>query len=269
MKKHSNIIIATIFLLIIIPLTLTLILRTPSSIGIVNPLDVGGLIGYYGSILGGALTLIGVWATLKHHEKSERKERSIQFKPILDIANNSKAPALIPTREVRINVPGYSDHTRSSPPKYISQNEKRKETFFLVLQNKGRGETANAVLKSFKPVFKNINWTEEHQLHSSSGEMSLGEIVSNDHLKILIHLPQYLLVKKESVAQNEKLYLNTVMKIQYSDMFEETKYEYTIHKRYSIELDKSDSEEIGSDYLAVRAKYTLDQVMPERKIMDK
>lgn len=260
-KTKIKIIIIIIFLILIFPISLYIILTTPSQIGFIYRGDVGAWIGYYAAILGGALTLLGVYATIKNQEKTNREEKAVQFKPILTLAADSEIPVLIGYREIGLNVPGYSSNTKA-PPKYISKNEKEKETFFFIIKNKGRGETSNAKLKELEVTYENLEWTERSMLHSSWSESYIGEIVAQEYLKVLIHLPRYLLVKKD-VDLKKTLELNTKMKIQYNDMFNENSYMYTVHIRFSIKIDDQDCEEVTGEYLAVKASYSLGQIMPK------
>lgn len=62
-----------------------IIILTPSSFGIFSE-EVGGiLVSYCGAILGGFLTLYGVWWTIENNKKDKREEISVQYLPILQI----------------------------------------------------------------------------------------------------------------------------------------------------------------------------------------
>lgn len=262
-SQKIRIIILTIFILGVFPITLYLILITPSNIGFINRSDVAAWIGYYAAILGGALTLLGVYATIRNHEISKKEEKAIQFKPILELASDSEIPSLIPYREIGLGVTGYSCNS-SQPHKYIMINSKEKETFFFVIKNKGRGETSKAILKPLEVSEIDLDWTEGNRIFSSYSESYIGEIVSNEYCKILLHLPKYILVKK-SIDHSSTLVLNTTMKIQYNDMFDVNSYMYILDVRFLINLDEKDFEEVTTDYIAIRASYCLGQVMQHRE----
>lgn len=141
LKKTTKYIIVAVLVLIVIPLALYLILTTPSRVGIVDRADVGAWIGYYGAVLGGAITLIGVWLTIKNQEKESRQEKSIQFKPILNLKDIQSPKKLIVYREVELGVSRYSSESHSS--QYFLFNQNNKIPFCLTIKNDGRGETSS------------------------------------------------------------------------------------------------------------------------------
>lgn len=250
-------------LLVVFPAGLYFILTTPSRIGFIDRTEVGAWMGYYAAILGGSLTLLGVYATIKNQEKSKMEEKAVQFKPILDIATNSEIPTPIGYREVGLNVMGYSTKSKGES-EYIFKNQTQKETFFFVLKNKGRGETSKAILKGLEITDGDLDWTGKNELYPSYGSSYIGEILSDGYIKIFIYLPRYLLIKK-GIDLKKPLRLNTIMEIQYNDMFDENSYMYAVHIRFLINLDENDHEDVNLEYLAVKASYSLDQVMPDRK----
>lgn len=263
-KFKIRIAVSLILLLLIFPIGLYILFTTPSQIGLIAREDVGTWMAYYAALFGGFLTLLGVSATIIYQEETNRREKAIQFKPILTLASD-ETPELIGYRELGLNVPGYSNNTMA-PPKYISKNESEKETFFFIIKNVGRGETSNASLKQLEVSYNNLEWADETTLYSSWGESYIGEMVAQDYLKILIYLPRYLLVNKD-VDIAKDLELNTKMKIQYNDMFDENSYMYTLHIRFSIKIDGLNHEEVTGEHLAVKASYSLSQIMPHRELL--
>lgn len=266
-------ILVAVLVLIFLPLWLYLILITPSRIGIVDRSDVGAWIGFYGAVLGGAITLLGVWLTIKNQEKESRQEKAIQFKPILNLIDIQFPENLIGYREVGLGVTGYSNHTGSTgeshSPRYFLINQSNKISFYLTIKNDGRGETSNAYLKTFEPVYTSINWADKHHLHPISTNQYVGELLSGQKLGIKINLPPYLLVKKEVFFEQEELELNTILEIQYNDMFDERSYQYDVHVRFRATMFKTDYEEATEELMAVRVDYILDQIMPNRKLITK
>ena len=60
-----------------------LVILCPSSVGII-PRDIGiAIVGYGGAILGGFLTLYGVWWTIEDNNRNRKKELALQYCPIL------------------------------------------------------------------------------------------------------------------------------------------------------------------------------------------
>ena len=246
LKKTTKYIIVAVLVLIVIPLALYLILTTPSRVGIVDRADVGAWIGYYGAVLGGAITLIGVWLTIKNQEKESRQEKSIQFKPILNLKDIQSHKKLIVYREVELGVPRYSSESHSS--QYFLFNQNNKIPFYLTIKNDGRGETSSGYLKTFEPVYNSINWTDKHNLYPTiSANQYIGELLSGQELGIKINLPPYLLIRKEVYSEKDEVELDTILEITYNDMFDERSYQYTIHVRFNVVLRKTDYEELPDE----------------------
>ena len=81
----ENINVLSLFTVIAIIFPIIILLPTP--IGII-PYETGlTLIGYGGSILGGLLTLYGVWWTIKKNDEERKNDLSIEYRPIIKILN--------------------------------------------------------------------------------------------------------------------------------------------------------------------------------------
>ena len=257
-----------VLILIFLPLSVYFILITPSRFGIIDRSDVGAWMGYYGAVLGGAITLAGVWVTIKQQEKSSKQDQAIQYKPILDITKFFTSTNGVSYREVGLGVTGHSTRVGESNdfqlPHYFSFNQDNKITFPLTITNKGRGETSNARIRTFSPVYDQIDWTDNTELHSTTTDGYIGELLAGQDFEIRILLPPYLIIKKEIIQEKEEVDLNTIIEIQYNDMFDEIKYQYNIHIRFKARLNKSDLEELASEFLAVRVTYFIDQILPKR-----
>lgn len=101
-KENAKAIVGVLCIVIIFPI----IILTPSPIGFI-PHDTGlTIIGYGGSILGGFLTLYGVWWTIKDqnknklldnkkHEEEKQESLRIQYRPILTFSNEIGSPTLL------------------------------------------------------------------------------------------------------------------------------------------------------------------------------
>lgn len=61
-------------------------------------------LSFYSTIIGGAITLIGVWITLINDRKSKKKDDSIKYKPILRVYGINKQDNCL-LREVHFNMP--------------------------------------------------------------------------------------------------------------------------------------------------------------------
>ena len=82
-KSILWIIVFTLLLLFIGAPLFNAIATNKWSFHFINENNYDAWIGYYGSILGGALTLGGVWWTIKDQEMQRIKNLSIQYRPLL------------------------------------------------------------------------------------------------------------------------------------------------------------------------------------------
>lgn len=70
--------------ILVVVIGLPIIILTPSPIGLI-PRDIGiAIVGYCGSIIGGFLTLYGVWWTIDDNQKARSKELKLQYCPVLN-----------------------------------------------------------------------------------------------------------------------------------------------------------------------------------------
>lgn len=137
-NKLVKIVIVTIAILIcffgIIPLFINFLVNTtnPFEIGFINEQNKETWINFFGAIIGGGLTLIGVWWTIKEQNKNlikqqeqldrqRREDLIIQYKPILVFSGNKIEDV-------------------NSEILYID----------ILFENKGRGEAIDINLKYFQ-----------------------------------------------------------------------------------------------------------------------
>lgn len=85
LKKIINYIENHKTLVAILILALPVLILTPSKIGIFQKEDAQTIVSYLGAIIGGSLTLVGVWWTINEQKMSKTEELSLQYKPILSI----------------------------------------------------------------------------------------------------------------------------------------------------------------------------------------
>lgn len=233
---------------------------TPSKFGFIKSEDTGAWLGYYGAVLGGAITLCGVLITIKYHEKENDKNKSIEYKPILELTALDFPEEIVGFRNVSLGIPTYGT------PDYLKENIE-KEIQNLCITNNGRGETLNALI-NFEVNKENLNWTEPHNLYPMYSQQFIGEILPSRSIGIRIELPPFLLVKEKIFNENTFVEINTILAFQYKDMFDRMKYQYNLHIRFHAFLIKDGEEEIvNSDSIAVRVKYNLIQIMPDKKIL--
>lgn len=88
-KKPVKIIVVTIVFLIclfgIIPLFINFLINTtnPFDIGFINETNKDSWINFFGTVIGGVLTLLGVWWTINDQERKRYEDLAMQYKPIL------------------------------------------------------------------------------------------------------------------------------------------------------------------------------------------
>lgn len=63
------------------------VISTPSPLGFIEPQHQEAWLGFFGSIIGGALTIFGVWWTLERQEEQRREDMILHYLPILTISD--------------------------------------------------------------------------------------------------------------------------------------------------------------------------------------
>jgi len=120
------------------------LLITPSPIGIVKPEDTGDMMSYLGALLGGALTLGGVWWTINDQnnkrEDDMRKQDKLREKQRKETQSQKKRDLSI--QYAPIVSPTFNEITKCEF--YLEKDEYNDfllfVRMFLELQNLGRGE---------------------------------------------------------------------------------------------------------------------------------
>ena len=85
-KKSLVLLIFGIFIIIfIVPQIIHFLVYTPSPFGFIKPGEESQWIGFFGSVIGGSLTLAGVWWTLKYQDKKRKEDLAVQYRPIISI----------------------------------------------------------------------------------------------------------------------------------------------------------------------------------------
>lgn len=161
-KKTVKIIVVIISLLIcffgIIPLFINFLVNTtnPFGIGFINQENKETWINFFGSIIGGGLTLFGVWWTINNQEKQRKKDLAIQYKPLFEL-NNIKL-----------------------------KNDSRNDMLRLLfnIQNIGRGEAYKFKIECNKDLF---NSEDEEENNCFRKDIILPNDVTDTEFCIQIH----------------------------------------------------------------------------------
>lgn len=175
-------------------------------------------LGYSGAVIGGAMTLIGVWWTIKKQEDQRKAELIVQYKPTISLINI--------TNEYKkdINTITLLNHTPDIPDILAQENEKYDNDFYIIIKNTGRGNAINLCIenKSFKSdplIQKKINLQNQYKC----SVLSIGE-------KIILKLsfPLGMQLEKDYIFQ---MPIHFEYHLSLSDEFNYYKY------LYSLEVD--------------------------------
>lgn len=189
--KHTNFVKENAPVLIavgLISIAFPILILCPSKYGII-PRDVGlQIVGYGGSILGGLLTLYGVWWTIKKQDNLRREDLAIQYKPFISLV------------ELETSIPVNNGFNRICycPCKNISPQLMQLlnaahdccELNFK-LSNIGRGTLCSVYLKEV------ILESEHFKPSISYKQKLLCSIVKDDSVYLVLELPPLLVLKNE------------------------------------------------------------------------
>lgn len=264
---------------IISPFFLYLIVITPCPIpllGIIKPEDSGAWLGYYGAILGGFMTLSGVWWTIKEQkddlknqqdrlDQQRREDLAIQYKPILEIKERLNSTEGMYYRDLvfsKLYTTNLNDQNslNNEEPEYVKLNSSSDYDlkFIFALQNIGRGCIANSYIK--KLSIENPEYFDNH-LQDWITNTSLANLVPNQKAAIVLHLPGLLRIKNELLEQTDVL-TNIRCIIEYTDEFDIHKYEYHILFTLKVEIRNTDYNSGVENVSIIAPIYYITQIMP-------
>ena len=272
--KIIIIIIATIVLLILIPLFLNIVFKIDSGIWFLqSEWSAGEALGFYGAVLSGTLTILGVIITIRHEKNESRKDDSIKYKPILEICGVD-LPITCGHRDVGLGYSvGFSHNTPNQDElteKYLNSQLKNPSKYTLCFKNVGRGETFDAYIEKFE--VHNMKWEDITNIYPNhSTHQYIGEIIKDGFMSVGVKLPDYLILPKELNGQkwfelSAKLYIN------YSDMFNRIKYQYVVYLSHKVNIVQIESDSpyfYNDNYQCAKVTYELYQIMPEKMIFSK
>ena len=122
-----------LIIIFIIATLFPIIILYPSNYGVI-PHDIGlQIVGYGGSILGGFLTLYGVWWTIRDNESRHHKDLTIEYMPFLECEINYE---MIAQNDIPMHIGLSICYDKNSKEKYASLNFPYK---FFKIRNSGRG----------------------------------------------------------------------------------------------------------------------------------
>lgn len=233
----------------------------------------GEALTFYGSLIGSAITLIGVIMTLNYQSKETKKDNAIKYKPILELDSvNREKKITCPMRDVELTIPfkfaNEDSEVEMKADDFLNLLEKNKQSFSLLFKNKGRGETYKAILEEFH--VKEVNWDKDINLYSKyTDSQYVGEILQGNYFKVLVNLPQYLFISEK--LDNHKWYeLSTELNINYSDMFNIVKYQYSLFLIFKVIIEDDNIEQpyfYKAGFKFVKVNYSLEDILPHKKIL--
>lgn len=222
MKNKKIIILVSVILVVIVPIFINLSFKVYLAPLFTAEWGAGDLLSYYGSLLGGIITLVGVVMTLNYQTKQSEADDAIKYKPILKLsAVDVEYIGFMGRREVKIMFPFYAfnhDEYKIQKEKLFYRQMEDTSDFHLIFENKGRGEAVEVSLDSVG--IREVDWDEDSHLYiGASVPMSLGEILVNEKADIIISLPNYLFLK----TGREYYSIRIDLVVSYNDMFHRNK----------------------------------------------
>lgn len=183
------------------------------------PIDFPGTVGEWitglSALAGGALTLGGVWWTLKDQEDKRIKDLAIQYKPNLTLANINN------TKNNIFNTITILDHNFDFPDLFQQDTDEYSNEFFITFENTGRGNISNLQIKNelidADPIIiKNTKIISSDEYYYLS---------KDNQLILKLSFPLALFLKKDYVL---KVPITIKYNISFYDEFHYMKYSYSI-----------------------------------------
>lgn len=224
------------------------------------------------SMMGSFVGFFGIFCTIynqnkqrnednKKHENERKKDLAIQYKPILHLNGQLNSIENMYYRDL-IFGKSYS-YINGKVPEYIQLNEKDENTMklYFSLKNIGRGCMNNSKIIKYSikepEIFDNC-------LTGWNTNTSLGDLVPNQEMAIVLNLPGYLRIKNEYLEKKEiETTINFIC--EYSDEFNVYSYELNIYFGLTIEFRETDFDSGVEDVSIIAPVYYITQVMPVLK----
>lgn len=162
MKKRILVLFVILTIVFLIPPFVNYIVSIPSIFGYIPLNEKDTWIGFYGSVIGGSLTLLGVWWTISYtestwkkdqenHKKEQEKEFisrneiikrnfSAQYKPILDITCHPDLITTVDDFSLSKNENMYIQNILHLNDEKMPKQDEKRLNVILTINNIGRGE---------------------------------------------------------------------------------------------------------------------------------
>lgn len=241
--------IIIVVIVFIIPLAVNLIVETPNpfGLGFINDSNKDTWVPFFGSIIGGSITLIGVIWTIKHEKEQKIQELAIQYRPVLEA--NIEDSQIISIKELDL------DKTICSGVYCFqignSKNKDKIKIFTIKFLNLGNGE---CYIKCADVPF------------IDSGDIYFNEISAKNTIKmsrLLLHKNWFnTIARKQSILINLYVVYDETEQItgtihlsfpfKSTDMFDYTRYNNNYILSLSVKFnDKKNKLEINNDAMLI------------------
>lgn len=269
-KKIILITVLAMLFILIIPLIINILFKKDLGIEMLrSEWTAGEALSFYGAVLGGLITLGGVWLTIKSERKKQKIENTITYKPIIEFENFNKpiekgkiAKGIFVTFGISVNEDSKEDYNY-----FFKQQQEETRTIRLIFKNKGRGETFNL---TFDGMEINSNWDQDNsQLQCDVSGLYIGEILKDNEFAIDINFPDYIFLPKKNFKDKDFI-ISCTIKISYSDMFDMKRYQLITYFNMHIEkangIEKKSPLQPNSKLGYYRVFWTPKDFGPERRI---
>jgi len=200
-----------IFKIVVCVFAITILLFIFDVINISNLIGINSAnwFSYFGAVIGGLLTFIGVLTNINYENSKKKEEQSLQYKPIIQ-------PCLNDNKYFE----GFGAEVIFKQEK-IEYNKKM-QRIVLQLKNKGRGETKNFEVKSVKIIETSSNIDLFVDSENNNELVSDVEIIPDGNFVIYYSFPKSIITNNKKTI-NEYVIIETIVK--YKDYVEYYEYE--------------------------------------------
>lgn len=197
--------------------------------------DLGlSIIGYAGSIIGGFITLFGVWWTINSNEEIRKKDIILQYRPFLNYEIENYKKQYKRMGEIAL----------SFENEYFSDISRYTDEHLLIVKNAGKGdiEKINFIVKKCDVITSPVSLGDANGQLSNSyflGNQYIDFIPSDDEIYIAICIPT---VKKDALVDidfDNIFILSIELGIEYKGTMSTEIYNQTLKLNLSIEYDKN------------------------------
>lgn len=245
--KYKNLhLIKFFFVLILLIISLAVLILGFCWFFYLLPIDFPGTIGEWitglSALAGGALTLVGVWWTIKDNENKRREDLATQYRPIINISNFTD------------KIPNYKKYISLNPNKKNTANNNDNIYYAVEFFNIGRGILRNFTID--KIVVEPIDIVQFDYNHEI-----LCHIAPQDQLYLKINLPQSIVLKENIPTFNK---MNIIISLKGVDEFNINHFYYILKLELDVNLKKKITQSQITEYIPSYRSMSLNIIELER-----